>query len=514
MKNIFAIAKRVYLNLFNYKLFILVLVNMFYNFYLYSFLKMHPISSGEFILYAVSDQYFLIYFLIVILSWNIFTNIKENDFLIKIRSITRSCYNLGVLIGVLGITSTTFICNIVISSILSTNFVHQNAFIGYKNIDALVEYPQYFSTPMIALLAASIFFLIGFTIWFGIILLLRQISTAQTTITFWLFSYLSVILGTHGTDYKILAYSLDKFLILYYSLDSNKKIYFMLIQVLLFCIIIFLSSLNTKKVVKMILYFKSIINTTFWCFRQLFIKKNVIVLGIIIVSSIFSLDLYRADKTFLDLVFELFLGTSTNDFSLYDFIRMSVINIVPLYHAAAYFQKQVVESDGIIELRITSKYKFCTCNLFAVIIFFIIYILAFFGPLFLISIFQERKMIGFEYYRDYFLFHQSTFVICVIVFLLRLLELLIAAFVIWLCSIIFKNAVLGNGFYIFMSVFYFIPGMNLNRFLILGISSMVHYANLSTETDDAVKLTLIFCLIIFIILLSMIYKLTKKFKKG
>lgn len=512
MKSIFFIAKKTYSDLLNYKLFLTLAVYTIYDCYLLTFLKGYELSRGEFILYSVTDQYVIVYFFSLMLSFNILHYFNFNDDFWKIRAVKKRRYYAGTILGIAGNIVTAVSFQILIAFLLSRGYRNENIFIGAAEIDTLFKYPDYFQTPVGAAAVSAFFLAFGLTVWFFLMLVIHQVLSMKCMLTFWLLTYLSMVFGAQMADVALLKFSLDKFLILYFSIEHVPLMFFLQICIFL---ILFAAVLWNKKKSKLLRdYVKKIYYVMRWNQRQLNSRQNCLLLAVIVLVNIMSLAFLDEKASFPDLIAELFSGVSPGYFSLMDFIRMLVINAAPVYLTAAYLQKQVIEADGMIEIRLKSAGMSLLCKFAAVVSFLTVYLFSYVAAAYLICFLQNRDRSGFFYDQDMFYSDTSPYRIIFCAATLRLLELLTAVMLVWLCCNVLQSAVTGVCLYIGSGLFYFFKGVQGNLFVVLGISGLARFSGLSEQTGASIKRTFVWCMMLCGILAYLCCKTARKPGKG
>lgn len=499
MKSVRFLAKKIYSDLFNFKLFLIAATTVLYDCYLLFILKDYKISRGEYVLYCVTDQYFITYFFILMLSWNVLHILSGNDDLWKLRMKNKISYYTGTLFGIAGNVATILVFHIVAAIILGGVFENKNAFLTYEYIDTLTEYPKYFSTPISAIACSVIYFFIGIMLWIFLLQIICQMKNSKKMLIFWLISYLSMIFGSHFLENIFLEISLDKWLILYFVLDHREAMY--VAQVILFAGLI--ATLFWKKINRK-LEIQKLRNVLRWEKRELYTKKNFLMLAVIIILNLGSLEIFADNETFLDSLMSLFIGVSNGRFALIDFIRMLMINISPIYLIAAYIQKQIVEENAMVQIRTSNLCKL-VCRFWVILEFLFLYVGMYLILLLLMCLLQGKSLSGFGCYQDIFDFPINTLQLCFSIGIYRLLELLAATLIIWLCAILWKNAVIGLCIYIFSGVTYF---SEVALFSIMGISNMATYGYLYEETLDRFQRNFMCCLTAVLVLFCIIYMVT------
>lgn len=512
MKSIVFIAKKTYSDLLNYRLFLTLAVYTVYDCYLLSFLKGYELSRGEFILYSLTDQYVIVYFFALMLSWNILHSFNLNNDFWKIRAVKKQRYYAGTILGIAGNILTAVLFHSFIAFLLSRGYHSKNVFIGASNIDTLLKYPEYFKTPAGAAAGSALFLVLGMTLWFFLMFIIHQRISVKYMPVFWLGTFLSMVFGAHMGDSALFKFSLDKWLILYFNLQQVRPAF--LLQVCMFLILSAAAVWNKKKTKLLTAYVKKLYYALRWNLRQLNTVRNRALLAVTVLVNIISLAFTDKKATFPDLMATLFSGVSPDGFSLMDFVRMLVINLPPLYLIAAYLQKQVAEADGIIEIRLKNAGLDFICKFTAVVLFLTVYVGSFAAAAYVLSLLQNRNRSGFFYGLELFLPYTDPHFIIFCAAILRVLELLAAAMLIWLCCCLLQSAVTGICLYVCSGLFYFIKGIRFPLSAVLGISGMARFSNLSEQTGASIEKTFVRCILLCGILIYLCSKTARKQRKG
>lgn len=514
MKIIVSIARRTFRDLFNAKSYLIAVIWVLYGCYLLTGMQGASLTRWEFVLYMVSDHYLLTYFLILILSWNILQSLQREDSLVQIRVKDHRKYLLGKCMGIFLYTlGTTAMC-MGISWILGMGFPMQNLFLVKNGPEQFICYVGIFRTPCQAIMAAVCFLSLGMAVFGGVLFCVNQCLKNQGMMVVWLICYASSILGLHMPDAKILQFSLDKFLIYHHGSSAPGGIHGILaILLLLSAGILILSGAGSKK--RRFLVWREkrrrqvLLNK--WYKKQIAVCSNCAAAFLSVCLCVFSLHTLQEPASLGDMIVEVFMGAKPLELSLADFMRMVILNIVPVFVLAAYLQKNLADGDSIVKIRTGRKKAGFYAMCHSALSFCAKYILGIILLLLFLGLVSGKALWGLSYYEGILDLPHNPVILCMLAGGFRFLEFTVVTMLLLLFSVLNRTAA-GITLYLCTMICYFVDGKQVWFLRLFGISSLAGFSCWEGKMEQAMLQISCYSLILAGILGFTSYQLWKRMK--
>ena len=301
-------------------------------------------SLFEYLLYVIGNHYYLIYFLLMSYIFFQFDIIKKetNCITIRMKSIKRKY--LCQLISVFVQTSIYIFLHIILALVIGgtrLKFVNEfqtRVIDGYYNdtLSLIYGYNEYFSNPLLALIAVIIYLIIGLTVIGMLIYVVREILGAKITLICAGLLILDIMLGFKlGIRGLVEVFFVNNYFILHHVLFKNGWLYTsvnILIDVV--ALVGVYMVLKRKKANKIQTY--NYVRNMFTNIYQISGLFIVIYVGL----NLLSVKLWNEQVCFTDGIISNLAGYSIGDFNLMEFVRHILFYAVPLFLVGSFLEKE------------------------------------------------------------------------------------------------------------------------------------------------------------------------------
>ncbi|KKI91380.1 hypothetical protein WQ54_15265 [Bacillus sp. SA1-12] len=505
------------------KIWIILLIYTIYTLYLKNLATTYNLTYWEFIVNAITDHYYLLYFMIIsfiFLLFNLYTNDEES---VWIRSKKFHRYFFSKVVSIF-LNSTLFVIfHVLIALIMGIGLRFENLFTVLENesLFVLSNFQEFYSNPLLASCFIIIYLILGLTFLGILFVFLNHFLDPKYVIFSIIIIYLMMLISIRtDIDLKFPYLFLNNYIILHHAFAvlGNKFYYLILLE----CVSIVGILLTVKK-----FWFKKI---TFefnysdamskWNLSILMNKFNLIVILGLLAFLVFSTIFTQKNITFFDLLTILFYGHGTGYFNFLDFLRLVVYNGIPIYLLSYFLEKESINRSFMIIIRLKKKKHWFSSIMRSTVFFLFSYILVTLIIAFIASSLFNLSFNGYNYMIPFFdekgVQNLNTSYLLLIIISSKFLELFITFLIIFSLFCYTKTAVTGF-IVIVLSYLLCLVDTSWIKYFPIGLSSLARLEEFVGERQGisyfhSIGILGVSNLLLFSVLQSGLYQ--KCFNKG
>lgn len=323
------------------------------------------LSYEQFILGMISEHYYLTYFMIPVFLLFTHQTLEDDMEYILIRSGFYWKYFSGKVLALFLNMIGFVLIQIAVIMMLGIGLDADNSFLvssvhsAYGIEELFMEYAKNFNSPVVASIAASMYMVIGLTVISTLFLTMdhffekRMVSILMITL-YVLMTFGLKIPGLNDIPFLFM----NNFIILHYNISLKGKLVMSLVFMLIILVVTGISmkyywNKRPQWVIKL-----SKKGIGFYYARYLFTKSNLVIIlvGLILVSIWKFVNLSTfPEVTMGDFFLTMFYGHGVNEFKLFNFIEMLILNGLPLYLFSIFME--TINNEQNIGLTIRIKHK-------------------------------------------------------------------------------------------------------------------------------------------------------------
>lgn len=469
-------------------------------FFVFSFnilyLRMNAGKDGlnywEFVIYSMTDHYYILYFMIIFYLFSLFGLFNDNQDLVLFRSRSFIKFFLSRMFAIVVVSIIFVLLHLLISFIVGTGLEMNNQFSDLYEMHQntiLNRFSEYFPSPVIALILVVVHMIIGLS-FFGILFLfMKHFLDNRYVVSILIVMYFLMLLSLRSDlDVEIPYIFINNYIILHHSIESlNQSFYYIVIVEFFSLFIIFFVmkkawfysesfSLNS------IFAFKSVYLNQ-WYNRMLLTKKNIAISMVLLFLMLIFIKMQYNYTSFMDMLFFQFYGHPIGSLYLKDFVSLIIYNGVPLFLFGYFLEQESKDRSSVFVIRIKYRKRWLNSIVHSVILFNFFYIVLTLSLCFIISLIFGMN---FDYYiiddiykiREIDQVHLN-YLLLIVVFG-KFFELVLNSLILFLLFCYTKNAVLGFVVFLVLNVCV-ILGPSFMKYLPIGSSSL---SRMSEITGD------------------------------
>lgn len=455
------------------------------------------LSSQQFIIEALSNHYYVIYFMIPMFLLMIISSLDDDYGYALIRSNTYWNYFKSKLCAY-GIFSIIFVLSqSLIILIMSIGLRSDNSF---KNIDSILYdvlyfYSHKFNSPSEIIFYLIIYMILGLLMTGLIISTINHYFSKRTSVKIIMFIYLLSAISIKITSLKSISFLfINIYIILHHGFIYGFGVIPNLIIESLFILI--LCKINKDYWNK---EFRLETNSGISKYhgKLLFNKCNIIpILFVIVVMSLWKLVSSSDNQSMNDYLINVFFGTAIGDFNPFVMLEMLVFNLTPLYLLGVFIEKECKDRSLFLNIRLKTSLIWFKSIITVSVKFILLYIiLNILIPIFLGTILGMNLEEGL---------YKLLFIIFIIKFLSTVFEFLI----LFLVYNFTNNTTISFFSLILFNLISGIEGQ-LVYYLPFGISSLCRYKFVLSEYGMNFGLQLKIVILELLILITIIFMYLK-----
>ena len=468
------------------------------------------ISYWEYVIYALTDHYYILYFMIISFIFIIFNIFKQTDEIIWIRTRSYIKFFMSQIVSLIVISSVYVLLHVIVTLTMGIGLSFNNQ---YTSIIAderftIRGFSHYYSTPFSASCLIVIYMILGFS-FLGILFLflkqfLHEIVVIISIITLYMFMLLS-IRSDLDLDFPYLF--LNNYIILHHSFVVLGDAYYFL--PILELITIFFIVILIKRYWNINFSFSKYFSNFFdkWNLSLLFSRNNVIIIITLTLFTILTTIFSHDTLTFLDVLFIQFNGHGVGYLNYLDFLQLIIYNGIPVYLLCYFLEKENTERSSLLMIRIRDKKSWLASILRTSLIFIVGYVTITIFITIIISFISGLSFDGFEYNTNLF---KNTGVgaispshLIMIILSTKSLELFVCFLSIFLLYC-FTNTTLPGFLLISLAYFLCLIDLPMVKFNPFGMSSLIRLEEFIGETGLSYSLSTTILFILSVLLYTSI----------
>lgn len=465
----------------NIKLYLLIAVFSFCT--SYNLGKISTCSIFEYALLGMSDQYYFVFFFLMIYMLTLLDFLKDSDAMFIVRSDKYFRYFAGKMLATILFTVSTVAFHVIIiicSGLLKHHW--NNVFVDSLGVSGSLEelhilYQNFFDSPFMALLAVCFYMSLGLCIMVGLFMLISHFFSDKLTLLSEVVVFFLIVLALQrNIDFSMPNLFLINYLFLHRILNYVHPVSFWVRGLLALISLFFLAKWKKKPVLRTIKKIFSPIKI----FGEMLSYKNIFIFSVVLlVLTVLSiLDLNAGSNTYFKSCNQLFWGYGTGYFHVMDFLKIIIMNGLPLYILCMFLENKF-SMRSIVMIRYqkrTEWFKRLQLSMLLLIVsqLAIMCLFAFMVKL-IESLFEAGGTIHFwNYLEDNLSMDRIA-----IGFLLRVFEIMFIQMLFWV-----MRSFLGNSTTVAFGAvmaMYFTVVIFRFRYLPFGLSSLCRFFDLSNR---------------------------------
>lgn len=204
--------------------------------------KVKNLTLWDFMTNVITDQYYILYFLMIFYIFSVFKIIKDTNSLILIRTKKYIQYLFTQVISLFSISSILILIHILILGIMGS-ILNKNSIFSPEACNAnevIATFYTYFKTPILAISLHIIYMILGLTFVGILMLAISGFLKKKSTVAVIIALYILTLLGFNTDINKAIPFIfLDEYVILHHALDAfNSKFYIMILSEFIFASLI------------------------------------------------------------------------------------------------------------------------------------------------------------------------------------------------------------------------------------------------------------------------------------
>jgi len=444
--------------------------------------KVANITYWEFIISAMTNHYYILYFMIIFYLFSIFKIIEDYNEIILIRRKKYIDYFIAQVISLLLISTIFVLIHLLIVTIMGYGLDMNNRFImnvNYYNYNEVIgAYSMYFKSPILSVVSITVYMILGLTFMGTVLMFFNHFLGKKLVVLCMIFMYILMLISLRTDVDKFLPFLfMNNYIILHHALAAlEKNFYFMIISEIF--ISVFMLFIVKNFWYKDLILRKNFIRTNGvinWYLKILFSRKNIFIMITFIIISIVNIILRHGVLTIYDLITLQFYGHGIGYFNLMDFISLIIYNGIPIYILAYFLEKESNDRSAFVTIRLKNKKHWFISVMLCGCLLIFIYVLASLCTSVITGAFLGMKFNGYNYMNDLFLKNGlktiNPFYLYLIILTTKSLELFFYFLVVVTCYIYTKGSTLGFLLIQLGYFTYFLPG-NMAKYTPMGIGSL------------------------------------------
>ncbi|WP_153016336.1 hypothetical protein [Clostridium tepidiprofundi] len=444
--------------------------------------KVANITYWEYIISAMTNHYYILYFMIIFYLFSVFKIIKDDNEIILIRRRKYIDYFIVQAISLLLISTIFVLIHFFIVAIMGYGLNMGNRFIkniNYYNYNEVIGiYSMYFKSPILAIITCAIYMILGLTFMSIVLMFLNNFLGKKLVVLCIVVMYILMLISLRTDVDKFLPLVfMNNYIILHHALAVlEKRFYIMIICEMFlsgFILLIIKKSWYKEFTLKKKLILMDGINN--WYLKILFSRKNIFIMIAFIIISAVNISLKNDVLTINDLIVLQFYGHGIGYFNLMDFISLVIYNGIPIYVLAYFLEKENNDRSTFVTIRLKNKKQWFKSVMQCGFLLIFIYVLVSICITVIIGTFLGMRFSGYNYVKDLFLKNglkiTSPFCLYLIILTSKSLELIFYFLVVFTSYIYTKGATTGFLLVQLGYVSYFLP-QNIAKYIPIGIASL------------------------------------------
>lgn len=446
------------------------------------------LSFEQHLLAAGMDHYYLLYAMLPITLYSLFSYIQDDSEMVIGRYKNYFIYfsykwlSLGVICGCIALAQTFAILISAIGLPLQNNWIIT---VNSLSQELFYKISISFTTPLSAFVAAIIFQWIGSWFLCGILMWICHFGGIKATIGLLIPFYAYSALWIKIPFLQLLPVTgMNHLLILHHNLGQQNRFVLTAVASAIICIIMIITTkFYWKRTIH--IYKRQRRGLLLFQLRMLFSKNNIIgILLITLLLAVYKLLLGQDTQDMAEWVLMAFEGHGLACFMPLKFIEMLIVNGAPLYFIACFLEQTINRQSIFVIVRSRKKRKLLISKLCAITLFLLVYII-------LLGIMVAVSGYGVGHYFA----TKSEWMLLIQLLLLKMLDCSVQSLFLILIHEITEKTVAGFVFILIGNMFCMLPE-NISKFVPFGISCSARFLSVSYTISFICMLILLISLVI------------------
>lgn len=335
------------------------------------------LSFEQHILCAVSDHYYVLYFMLPITLFTLFTFLEDDSEIVIGRFRSYAGYflakwgSMGVITVCLVTVQTTAVLLSGIGCSIQNDWRLPSGALAFELFEKL---RVYFISPRVAFLILTGYQWLGSWLIAGILMWICHFMKSRMTLYITMLLYVFSVLWIKVPVLRLFPIAgFNHFMILHHNLTSPYRLLLTVVTGVLLTGILILTVKYCWRS-RGITLPKKWRGLTPYYLRTIFLLKNLIIIGVVIAGmtmykSLENSGIISADEW----VNNLFSGHGCGYFHPLSFLEMLIVNGVPLYLLSSFIEKTINDQSLFIPIRVKSRTRLMKSSLLAGFVFLAVY---------------------------------------------------------------------------------------------------------------------------------------------
>lgn len=410
----------------NIKLYFLIAVLSFCT--AYNLEGINTCSIFEYVLLGMSEQYYFVFFFLIIYILTVSKFLKDSNAMFIVRSDKYSQYFAGKMLATILFTISTVAFHVVIISccgILKHKW--NNSFVSSLGVSGYLEevhilYQKFFNSPLTALIAVCLYMSLGLCIMAGLFMLLSHFFSDKLVLLSEIIVFFLIVLALQrNIDICMPKLFLINYMFLQRILNYVNPVSFLWVGLLVLISFFFLARLKKRSILRTVkkIFLPIKIMGEMLSYKNIFI----FIVALLVLTALSILDLNGGSNTYFKSCNQLFWGYGTGYFHVMDFLKLIIMNGLSVYILCVFLENKF-SMRNIVMIRYQKRREWFKrlqlSMLLLIIIQLAIMCLFAFGLKFIESLFQKGQTIYLWNYLESNLYINGL----IIGFLLRVFEIM------------------------------------------------------------------------------------------
>jgi len=465
---------------FSKKIYIMVFVFCIVGLNLLQIAKVTNITYWEFIISAITDHYYILYFMIIFYLFSAFKMIEEDNEIILIRGKKYINYFISQIISLFSISTIFTLMHFFIVAIMGYGLNLDNRFImnAYYYNEVIGVYSTYFKSPILAVVILIVYMILGLTFMGMVLMFINHFFGKRLAIIGMMVMYLLMLISLRtNIDNSLPLLFLNNYIILHHAFAVLGKNFYIIILSEIFLsgfILVIVKNFWHIDITSIKILIRKI-GVNKWYLKLLFSRKNIFIMLIFIIISIINIVLRHGILTISDLSILQFYGHGIGYFNLIDFMSLIIYNGIPIYILSSFLEKEGNDRSAFLTIRLKNKKQWFISVIHCGFLLIFIYLLASLCIGVVTGVFLGMKFNGYNYMNNLFLENGlqiiKPYYLYLIILTTKSLELFFYFLVVLICYIYTKGCTLG---FLLVNVGYFsyLLTENIAKYTPVGIGSL------------------------------------------
>lgn len=412
------------------------------------------LTYWEFIISAITDHYYILYFMIIFYLFSVFKMVEDYNSIILIRTRRYINYFIAQVISLFLISMIFVLIHLLIVVIMGCGLKVDNRFtinanyFGYNEVIGV--YATYFKTPLLAIGCNIVYMIFGLTFMGVVLICVNHFLDKRLVIICMVVMYLVMLISLRtDVDKYLPMVFMNNYVILHHALEVlGDKFYVMILGeiVLSGCILFIIRKFWYKDITfKKIIILKSRIIK--WYLKKLFSIKNIFIMLIFSIISIINIMLKYDNLTIHDLTMLQFYGHGIGYFDFMDFMSLVIYNSIPIYLLAYFLEKDSNDTSIFVTIRFKNKKHWFMSIMSCGFLFIFIYVIISLCIGVIMGAIIGLKFNGYHFMNDLFVENGlniiSPYYLYLIILTTKTLELFFYYLIVVTCYVHTRGCTLG-----------------------------------------------------------------------